>query len=291
MFPLMRAYTFAHLNQLPVFVTNYHQIKVGPWLRREKSKRNYHGFFAFQKGIGGTLLTQWNLKKWKKGRIISEPNLEILKNETTPGVSFFFSAIPHYSKYFSELVENRKLVIEILWQLISAKNRKKITEHPAPFIGVHIRMGDFRKLIAGEEFGKAGTVRTPGDYFIDVIQSIRKIHGANLPVSIFSDGSESELKEILLLENVSLVTGNNDLVDLFVLSKSKIMVASAGSTFSYWAAFLSEGMVIMHPTYLNLNIRPEASTPGVYYGAFDENSKTLISQIHAIKYDQESENK
>ena len=38
LFPIMRAYTFAHLNQLPILVYNYHQVKIGPWLRGEKSK-------------------------------------------------------------------------------------------------------------------------------------------------------------------------------------------------------------------------------------------------------------
>ena len=41
LFPLLKAYTFAQLNDLPVIVINYHQIKVGPWLRREKNKRYY----------------------------------------------------------------------------------------------------------------------------------------------------------------------------------------------------------------------------------------------------------
>ncbi len=53
LFPLMHAFVFAKLNNLPVIVTGYHQLKIGPYIRREKNKRQYKGYFTFQKNIAG----------------------------------------------------------------------------------------------------------------------------------------------------------------------------------------------------------------------------------------------
>jgi hypothetical protein len=51
LFPLMKAYVFAHINHLPVTIVNYRQLRLGPWLRGEKNKRIYNGFFIFEKNF------------------------------------------------------------------------------------------------------------------------------------------------------------------------------------------------------------------------------------------------
>lgn len=282
LFPLMRATTFAHINNLTIRVTNYRQFKPGPWMRREKSKRNYNGIFTFRKSILAGLADNWKLKKYKPHALVKEPHIARVAEKDLKGHCFYFSAIPHYTKYFDDLKENRQLVIELLWNFIKPKIRESLKRLTPPAIGVHIRMGDFRKLREGEKFGETGTVRTPEKYFIEIIQSIRKIHGRDLPVSIFTDGSKVEFEKLFELNNVHLIDGNNDLEDLLLLSKSKIIVTSAGSTFSYWAGFLSEAAIIMHPTYVNMIIRPEDINESHYYGALDEHSQELCEEIQAI---------
>src|SRR5665647_589640 len=85
LFPLMRAYTFAHLNQLPVIVTHYQQLKIGPWLRGEKTKRNYNGFLTFQKNIIAGQLDKWKLKKYKEDTQEIEPELKPAENKNRVG--------------------------------------------------------------------------------------------------------------------------------------------------------------------------------------------------------------
>lgn len=282
LFPLMRAHTFAHLNQLPVIITNYRQFKPGPWIRGERSKRNYNGFFTFQRNIIAGILHSWKLKKYKRDTMIKEPEIRHFRKEDIIGQSFYFSAIPYYTNYFDGLIENRQLVIELLWRLITPTVKQKIKKLTPPCIGVHIRMGDFRKLKQGEKFGAAGTVRTPEKYFIEIIQSIRKIHGSDLSVSIFTDGSKSEFGELFKLNNIHLIEGNNDLADLMLLSNSKIIVTSAGSTFSYWAGFISDALIIMHPIYVDMIIRSENVNRQFYYGAFDSENEQLKRQIQLL---------
>ena len=282
LFPLMKAYTFAYLNNLPVIVTNYHQVKIGPYLRREKTKRNYKGFFKFQKNILSAQWDEWTLKKYRNRQVI-EPLVQHLDIKDISNDSYIFSAMPHWDHYFDELKEYRQLVIELFWKLISNDIQKKIRKQPEPYIGVHIRMGDFRKLNEGEEFSQGGIVRTPEHYFIKIINSIRKIHGTELPVSVFTDGFIKEFDQLFKLNNITLMEGNNDLFDLLLLSKSKIIITSASSTFSYWAGFLSDACLIMHPDHANTIIRPKNIGYRLYQGPLDIHNSLLIKSIKEIK--------
>ena len=281
LFPLMKAQVFAHLNQLPLIVTNYHQIKIGPWLRNDRSKRNYNGFFVFEKNVLGEKMDRLKLRKFENSLQQTEPPVEKIVNRIA-GSSWLFSAIPHYTKYFEGLNENRELVIQLLNDIISPVIKEKLNDLKAPVIGVHIRRGDFREPAEGEELGKRGILRTPEGYFVDMIKSIRSVHGSDLAVNIFSDAAKSELRELFKLPNVHMVEGNNDLVDLLLLSRSKIIVTSAGSTFSYWAAFISDAPVIMHPTYVGIKIRPANIRDKFYEGALNKNNFQLMKAINTI---------
>ncbi|MDB5280367.1 MAG: hypothetical protein JWR61_5322 [Ferruginibacter sp.] len=280
LFPLMKAYTFAHLNGLPVIVTNYHQLKIGPYLRNEKVKRNYSGFFTFQKNIFAAQFDKWKLKKYKNNQQI-EPSVEKIDGAANAGI-YVFSEMPHWDHYFDGLKENRQLVVALFKKLVSQKVYGKIKNHAAPCIGIHIRMGDFRKLKEGEDFNKVGIVRTPESHFIQIIKTIRNIHGSALPVSVFTDGFAHEFKELFKLQNISLIEGNSDIADLILLSKSKLIVTSATSTFSYWACFLSQAIIIKHPAHVNTIIRSKSNNAMLFEGALDIQDQLLVEQIRNI---------
>jgi hypothetical protein len=282
LFPLLKAYTFANLNNLPVLVVNYHQIKIGPWLRGERNKRVYSGFFNFEKNNISALFDKWKVKNISTELIIPEPEIKQLENSEDFTKYFLFHEIPHYSKRFEGLTNDRGLVINQLNNIIRPSIKKRLEELKPPCIGVHIRMADFKKIKEGEEFGREGATRTPEDYFVKTIQSIRNTYGDNLPVSIFTDGSKKEFCSLLQQPKIHFIEGNNDLVDLLLLSKSDIIITSGGSTFSYWAAFLSDGIVIMHPSFNNIKIRPEGLNTQ-YEGVFDKNNLRLKEAIQAIK--------
>jgi hypothetical protein len=218
-----------------------------------------------------------------KKNVLVEPGIKFFEGTEKENSLFLFSEIPHYSTRFDGLKENRDLVINLLQDIIAPLNKKKLDGLVAPCIGVHIRLGDFRKLKESETFGNAGTVRTPENYFIQMINGIRELNGTYLPVSVFTDGTRDELPDISLLPNISFMEGNNDIVDLMLLSRSKIIITSASSTFSYWAAFISEAVVIMHPGFLGYSIRPEEVNVQFYEGAFDKNSKKLVEIIKSVQ--------
>jgi hypothetical protein len=280
----MHAYTFAALNDLPVVITGYHAIRLGPYLRGEKSKRQYSGYFRFQKNL---LLEQ--LDKWKyhnKGKTkVAEPALEIIsEKQSSADIQYLFSEMPHWSDAFAKLKPHRGLVIKLFRSVLSPGILKQVEERPSPFIGVHIRMGDFRKLSAGEDFSKVGSVRTPESYFVDTIKRIREVHRSDLPVTVFTDGHKHEFQEIDKMRNISFSEGNRDIVDLLLLSKSRIIVTSAGSTFSFWAGFLSDAPLILHPDHIHESIRPAELSSSHYEGEFTADSTLLTDQIRSIHY-------
>jgi hypothetical protein len=134
-------------------------------------------------------------------------------------------------------------------------------------------MGDFRSLDKGEDFSKTGAVRTPLDYFEKVIKKTRSILGEHTPVTLFSDGKNEELSQILKLKNTERVQNDLDIVHLALLSKSKVIIMSAGSTFSFWAGFLSDGILINHYQHLHAPFRSESFNKQVYEGGLAPEQK------------------
>ena len=267
LFPLLNALVFAEINDLPVKIVGYHQFKLGPYLRREKSKRNYSDYFTFQRSFFSEKLDILFIKKKEKSfRVINEPGLEKIEEERRTNCIYLFDQVPHWANYFGGLREHREQVIQLFWNTLNKQVKQSVDQLSAPGIGVHIRMGDFRKLHQGEDFSKVGAVRTPEDYFIDVISQLRAMHGSCLPVSVFTDGYPHELEKLLRLEKVTLVQGNTDIVDMLLLSRSKIVVTSAGSTFSYWSGFLSNAPIVMHPDHIHEPIRSANELHKYYEG-------------------------
>jgi hypothetical protein len=281
LFPLMHAYLFAQLNDLPVIVIGYHHLKIGPYLRREKSKRTYNQFFCFQKNITGEYLDRLRIKKLeKKAEVVMEPQVRKMDAEELRNKVFVFDEIADYDDYFGRLKDHRQEVKGILNSLVHSRIKNTLKQQEAPVIGVHIRMGDFRKLNKGEEY-RSGHVRTPLEYFVNCIHAIRDLNGNNLPVTIFTDGYKEELQEILKLDNVRIIRKNPDLVDLLLLSKSKIILPTHGSTFSAWAAFLSDAPVVLPFSYQK-PLREGHLYKNVYEGKFDLENEILRMNIKNI---------
>lgn len=281
LFPLMKAYVFSHLNKFPILITGYHKIMIGPYLRGEKSKRSYNNYFTFQKSVLGEFFDNWKLARLKQQSLIDEPFLEKVP-AGTPQRIYKFGNMSHWSDYFSELKDNRDLVIKLFWDILTEGVKAEATGLEPPVIGVHIRMGDFKKLETHQDFAKLGAVRTPEKYFVDIILSIRKVHGSDLPVSVFTDGFAHEFDGLFKLSNIRLVEGNRDIVDLILLSKSKIIVTSASSTFSYWAGFLSDAPLIMHPDHIHKPLRSEVIAETIYEGPFNGQDELLKKNIQSI---------
>jgi hypothetical protein len=268
LFPLMHAFLFAKLNGLTVTVIGYHQLKLGPYLRGERVKRKYLGYFTFEKSLVGEWADRLSCRmSLRHGMVVQEPEVVAMREDDLKGKIFVFEKLPTYHDYFKHLRDHRDEVRDILYSLLKGDIVSQLNRFQNPVMGVHIRMGDFRKLKEGEAF-RGGHVRTPLQYFTDIVSGLRKLAGKDLPVTLFSDGYPDELKEVTGLPQVNMQGGSPDIVDLLLLSRSRVIVATTGSTFSYWAAFLSDAEVILHPDHIYAPFRPTYLTNEHYEGPF-----------------------
>jgi hypothetical protein len=284
LFVWAKALVFAKLNGLPLRTIGWGRVKIGPWLRGEKVKRIYGGFFRQDTGV----LESWWLRARLKMTADDRKKYNLAVREYAPeelsGCGFvIFDQVPSWADFFEGIKEHRNFVRTALFEMLQPAMLEKLERCEAPVVGVHIRLGDFRKMRADETFRETGGVRTPQQYFLEMITRIRELSGEDLPVTIFTDGHSEEIREILELPAVSLAPGNPDIVDLLLLSRSKVVVTSASSTFGYWSGFLADAPLIMHPEHIHASLRSPAFNREYFEGALLEPvSPLLVRNIQRI---------
>lgn len=263
-----RALVFAHLNGLPLFVSGWAEVKLGPYLRGEKNKRQYWGYFLGENNpsILRRILFSCLYEK------VREPAIGIIPSSVAGKWLYVYDSVPSWQDYFSGLRGHEDLIRKSFFSALSIKYRATLAGKKAPVIGVHIRRSDFRELKPGEILGSDCNVRTPIEYYIRTIELIRSVSGQVLPVTIFTDGRKEDVLDLLALPQVQLAEPNPDIVDLLLLSRSKCIVVSAGSTFSYWAAFLSDAPVVTHSGH-EISIRSERLCAKFFEGPVHDRSR------------------
>jgi Glycosyl transferase family 11 len=226
-----RAVVFAHLNNLPIVASSWWGFHWGALLRRENKSRFYRGYFKESSKYKRLLI------KFQSKLLQAEldPPVAALSGETTRKSKIYvFNTVVTDNDLFGSLRNHEALIKPALTNLLTAKMKSKLEQYEVPIIGVHIRRGDF----------KLGNQTTPLHYFIEIVNTIRSAVLKDAPVTVFSDADELELQEILSIPNVKLAENKPDILDILLLSKSKYIVLSRSSTFGYWAAFLSDALVI-----------------------------------------------
>ncbi len=281
LFPIMHALVFAHLNNLPVVFTGYHQLKTGVYFRQEKVKRRYSGYFNFHKNWISEVGDKLRLKFFHRGEKVYEPALEVMGPGLSENKIFLFSALPSSKSYFEKLKPHRELAIRLFQEALRPWIDEKLKVIPNPQVGVHIRMGDFRKLAANEVYN-GGHVRTPEAYYTDIIAQMLEWN-PSLNFSVFTDGYRHEFEKLFNFTNVRMVEGNRDIIDLLLLSRSKVIIGTYGSTFSYWAGFISDAPFIMHRFLKQSAIRPDSMKERIFEGPFSSENKVLEDIVKGIR--------
>lgn len=250
---------FSRLNGIPLRVTGWLQFQKQPILHG-LDLRLYWNYFKRMDEAG----SRSNRYAARHYRVISEPAVE--RGDIETEVVYEYSKVPHWSNFFGDIREYRNEVRGALMKMLTDARVRELGRHKPPVIAANVRMGDFKKLKPDENFAEVGNTRTPLTYFRGLIDNIRKLHGTPLPVEIITDGKARDLSELLELPNVFMAPSRSKIVDILMMSRSKILLCSASSTFSYWAGFLGESALIMHPDHIHQPIRPEAVNRSCYEG-------------------------
>jgi hypothetical protein len=222
LFPWARAVVHSTLAHIPMLPTRWLQLKIGPLVRGERDRRLYAGLFdrepwAINRTLGHALGGR---------RLLPEPS-----DLSTPGHSPYRRSVIVFSgvsDYFERLVQHRALVRDRL-RVISRFGIPPI-DRPPPVIA-HVRRGDL-----------AAKWRTPDEWYLAAARLLRCC-GYDREVGIVSDGTDAELRP-LLDEGFILIRGRNALEDLWTLSSANVLLGSGVSTFSSWATYLGDGLLL-----------------------------------------------
>lgn len=215
LFVYARSIVIAEKRQYKLINPTWERIGIGQYLRNEKDKRHYFGIFK-KDGIYG--LKKYFLIWFSK---YHGENCNEFNETHRPNII----KVQGLDKYFEPLLPYQHLIKQKLFSISKVSIRREEFSHT---IGVHIRLGDF-----------INKNRTPIDWYIDKIHQINQIAKNEVKFTVFSDGTNDELKTILDLKNVKRSSSNNALADIFALSEC-LLILGSDSTFSGWGAFLGQ---------------------------------------------------
>jgi hypothetical protein len=240
------------------------QIKIGPILRGESDLRFYGDLFsrtpAEIRGIKKIFLLIFK-KKIGENFLSSSK----LKDEI-----FVFSGLKNY---FEDILKDHNFVRQELLKIAKDTHKIGLNYDFSNCVCMHIRRGDFK--IEGWD--------TSVEWFLWVMNELRKNLGPNLKFKIFSDGTDNELSLILKQKNTEKLFFGSALADLLAMSNSRIFVGSYNSTFSMWASYLGrmptiwpEKSLLKQLHYDKENNEIEVLMGGILPSAFVENCKKVI---------------
>lgn len=219
MFVAARAYGLAKKYNIPMLNPTWGKFSIGPYIRKEKDKRNYFGLFD-KYGISG-------IKKFFliNCSSFSEDFIENFENANSGvlkvvGLRNYFQDLDPYEsqKFFEEIVKPN---------VLSVVNATDFSNK----VAVHVRLGDY-----------SNNRRIPLEWYKGMIISLLEVN-KSLEFLIFSDGTDDELGLLLGLSQTKRIYFGNALSDMFAISRCRLVVAS-DSTFSAWGAFLGQKPII-----------------------------------------------
>jgi len=252
LFPWASALVYAKKHNCQRIQTTWKNLKIGTFLRKERDKRMYFDLFTGRDGIGG----------FKKFFLLNFNN----KVKRFSGMNDLFSPFKNEQAF----------VKQELLKIINPYHLDKANKFNANSIGIHIRMGDFENP-ENEQTLRDGAwnYRLPMKWYLNIIKKLRE--QTNLPIYIFSDAKDDDLKELLQLENCKRAYFGSAISDMMALSKCKVLVSSA-STFSMWASFLGQMPTIWFPGQMRHKL---ITALDIFEGEIDYND-TIPSSIIKI---------
>lgn len=240
LFPWARCFLWCREHNIPMIAPQWAQIRIGPYLRRERDKRNYQRLFEHDGYITGAkraalLATAPKIDEGRKDVILE-----------TAGRGRQIVVFREMATMFDPL----RGASQALGAEINRITRPQFLPQPmteTPFIGIHVRRGDFAAPKTEADLREGRTsLRIPLSWYIAALARLREGMEGRTPALVFSDGDEQELADLLAIPDVALQSGNAAITDLLSLAQARAIIAS-GSTFSMWASFLSQVPTLWFP--------------------------------------------
>lgn len=231
--PWARSVAAAEKYGLKTIEPTWPQIKIGTFLRGESDLRFYGNFFSAPAGSIHGAKKLFLLQTNKKINESALPGCLQDKDRIKNGI-FVFNGMKNY---FKDILADHELIRRELIKRVRDLHKKGLNYDFEGCVSLHIRQSDF-KLLKWD---------TSIEWFLLVMDELKNKLGSDVKFKIFSDGSDDDLALILSRKNTERMFFGSALADLLALSRSRVLVGSANSTFSMWASYLGRMPTIWSP--------------------------------------------
>jgi hypothetical protein len=220
-----RALIYSHRYNLKMLQPTWNNFSIGPVIRKQKDFRIYADLFKQDSSYLN------NLRKLKLlifNKKVFEENI-IEHNFKSDDVLI----VKGLKNFFNDLYGANDLIYENILKITMEKNLQGINFNYENSITLHVRRSDFIGF-------SADTESTDDQWFVRIVNLLRKKLKKELKVYIFSDVKNDQIQNLLSLKNVCRLDYKTSIADLLSMTKSKIFVGSKHSTFSHWVSYLGQ---------------------------------------------------
>ncbi len=214
---------------------NWNHLRIGPYLRGEADKREYHRLFTFPDYVTGWKRT-WllcSLLRLPATALSNGMQVDFKKRQL---VVFENRVSANFEHHFDEVVGRNAELHAALREMTKAQYLP--APSTAPHIAIHVRMGDFAPTVSQDSLKRGFTnARLPLRWYMDMLQKLRARLGQQFPAIVYSDGSDRELSELLRFPVVKRSVSHAAVTDMLAIAQASVLISS-GSGFSLWGCFL-----------------------------------------------------
>jgi len=244
LFPWARALLASKTYGYKRIFPTWPQIKVGPFLRQERDLRCYSTLFApIDDEISGIAKAHLLVV----GRFAPEDALRS-EDRSRDGRGWRVVVFRGMLRMFEPLRGQAAIIRQAIIQAVEARSSATTLQAQSrgPEIGIHVRLGDFRRPSETALRDRETNVRIPLSWYRNVLRNLRSACGQSVRARVCSDGSDDELQELLSEPDVYRSDASDAVRDLLGLAECMAIVSSR-STFSAWAAYLGAVPTVCYP--------------------------------------------
>ncbi|RWN63526.1 MAG: hypothetical protein EOR99_27465 [Mesorhizobium sp.] len=215
--------------------------RIGPYLRRERDRREYFKLFTNEGYVG----EPWRTMLLATARKVPADTAPSTANDGGSTVVVFKNTVAsNFEKHFHEV----RGYGPVLYDAFRRITRKRyLPETPAsPFLAIHVRLGDFSRFDVGKVEAKTHNQRLPIEWYCESLVALRKGLGTNMPARVFSDGDDTDLVPLLRLPEVRRANDAESVTHMLEMAQASAIIG-AGSNFNLWAAFFGQVPRITYP--------------------------------------------
>ena len=159
-----------------------------------------------------------------------------------------YHAIENAKPFVSSVLYGSKHTVSNLW------DTKKRIRADSLVVAVHIRLGDFNAASEVVDYRGQFNVSIPLSWYVAVSRTLRNAFGKAVQFVLLSNGNHDVLSDYMAEFEPVVTTHQNYTVcsDLLTMANADLLICSV-SSYSMWAAFLSEQSYIWYKPNLQIH--------------------------------------